>query len=64
MPKIVRFYKTGGAEVLKVEELPLVEPGAGEVRLTVEAFGLNRAEVMFRRGEYLGKPRTALTSRL
>ena len=62
MPKIVRFYKTGGAEVLKVEELPLVEPGAGEVRLTVEAFGLNRAEVMFRRGEYLENPE--LPSRL
>ena len=53
MPKIVRFYRTGGAEVLKVEELPLVEPGEGEVRLAVEAIGLNRADVMFRRGEYL-----------
>jgi NADPH:quinone reductase-like Zn-dependent oxidoreductase len=62
MPKIVRFYRTGGAEVLKVEELPLVEPGEGEVRLAVEAIGLNRAEVMFRRGEYLENPE--LPSRL
>ena len=62
MPKIVRFYTTGGAEVLKVEEFPLVEPGEGEVRLAVEAFGLNRAEVMFRRGEYLENPE--LPSRL
>lgn len=62
MPKIVRFYKTGGAEVLKVEELPLVEPGEGEVRLAVEAIGLNRADVMFRRGEYLENPE--LPSRL
>ncbi len=62
MPKIVRFYETGGPEVLKVEELPLVEPGEGEVRLSVEAIGLNRAEVMFRLGKYLENPK--LPSRL
>ena len=62
MPKIVRFHKTGGAEVLKVEDLPLTEPGKGEVRLKVEAIGLNRAEVMFRRGQYLENPE--LPSRL
>jgi NADPH:quinone reductase-like Zn-dependent oxidoreductase len=56
MPKIVRFYETGSAEVLKLEELPLAEPGEGEVRLKVEAIGLNRAEVMFRRGQYLESP--------
>ena len=56
MPKIVRFYETGGAEVLKIEELPLMEPGVGEVRLRVEAIGLNRAEVMFRQGQYLENP--------
>jgi len=62
MPKVVRFYEIGGAEVLKVEELPLLEPGEGEVRLAVEAIGLNRAEVMFRRGQYLENPQ--LPSRL
>src|SRR5450631_2205698 len=62
MQKIVRFYETGGAEVLKIEELPLVEPGEGEVRLAVEAIGLNRAEVMFRNGQYLEAP--VLPSRL
>ena len=56
MPKIVRFYETGGPEVLKIEELPLVEPGVSEVRLKVEAIGLNRAEVMFRQGQYLENP--------
>jgi NADPH:quinone reductase-like Zn-dependent oxidoreductase len=62
MSKIVRFYETGGPEVLKIEELPLVEPGVGEVRLKVEAIGLNRAEVMFRQGQYLENP--VLPSRL
>jgi len=56
MPKIVRFHETGGADVLKVEDLPLTEPGKGEVRLKVEAIGLNRAEVMFREGQYLENP--------
>ncbi len=62
MPKVVRFYETGKADVLKVEDLPLKDPGQGEVRLKVEAIGLNRAEVMFRRGQYLEAPE--LPSRL
>ena len=62
MPKIVRFHETGDAGVLRVEDLPLTEPGEGEVRLKVEAIGLNRAEVMFRRGQYLENP--ALPSRI
>ena len=56
MPMIVRFHETGGADVLKIEDLPLTEPGEGEVRLKVEAIGLNRAEVMFRQGQYLETP--------
>ena len=56
MPKIIRFHETGDAGVLRIEELPLTEPGEGEVRLKVEAIGLNRAEVMFRRGQYLENP--------
>lgn len=54
--KIVRFHETGGPEVLKLEEIPLPEPGKGEVRLRVHAIGLNRAEVMFRLGQYLIAP--------
>ncbi|MGD2112645.1 MAG: zinc-dependent alcohol dehydrogenase family protein [Gammaproteobacteria bacterium] len=56
MPKIVRFHETGGPEVLRLEDLPPAEPGEGEVRLKVEAIGLNRAEVMFRQGQYLETP--------
>jgi NADPH:quinone reductase-like Zn-dependent oxidoreductase len=51
--KIVRFHTLGGPEVLKIEEEPIPEPGKGEVRLKVKAIGLNRAEVMFRKGQYL-----------
>jgi NADPH:quinone reductase-like Zn-dependent oxidoreductase len=56
MPRIVRFHETGAAEVLQLEDMPLAEPGEGEVRLKVEAIGLNRAEVLFRQGLYLETP--------
>ena len=55
--KIVRFRQTGGPEVLQLDELPLPDPAAGEVRLRVKAIGLNRAEVMFRNGRYLVEPK-------
>jgi NADPH:quinone reductase-like Zn-dependent oxidoreductase len=62
MPKIIRFHATGNADVLKIEDLPLTEPGEGEIRLKVEAFSLNRADIMFRQGQYLDEPE--LPSRL
>jgi NADPH:quinone reductase-like Zn-dependent oxidoreductase len=55
--RIVRFHQTGGPEVLQLDELPLPDPAAGEVRLRVKAIGLNRAEVMFRTGRYLVDPK-------
>lgn len=60
--RVVRFHALGGPEVLKMGEEPIPEPGKGEVRLRVKAIGLNRAEVMFRRGQYLESP--ALPSKL
>ena len=54
--KVVRFHELGSADVLKVEDLPLEQPGKGEVRLRVKAFGLNRAECVFRQGKYLVHP--------
>ncbi len=54
--RIVRFHRLGGPEVLELDEVPLPEPAAGEVRLRVKAIGLNRAETMFREGRYLVQP--------
>ena len=62
MPRIVRFHQLGGAENLRIEEEPQQQPGKGEVRLKVQAAGLNRAESMFYRGQYLENPK--LPSRL
>ena len=56
MPRVIRFHETGNADVLRIEDLPLAEPGEGEVRLKVEAISLNRAELMFRQGQYLEDP--------
>jgi NADPH:quinone reductase-like Zn-dependent oxidoreductase len=52
----VIFHSTGPASVLSIEEHELVEPKADEVRFNVEALGLNRAEIMFREGQYLEQP--------
>jgi NADPH:quinone reductase-like Zn-dependent oxidoreductase len=54
---MVRFHEVGGPEVLKTEEEPPKQPGKGEVRLKVQAIGLNRAELMFMRGQYLEAPK-------
>lgn len=47
----------GGAGVLEVRETPDPEPAAGEVRVKVEAAGLNFAEVMARQGLYPDAPK-------
>ena len=52
MPKVVFFDRLGPPQVLEVREVPLAEPGPGEVRLAVEAFGLNRSESQMRQGTY------------
>ena len=55
--RTVRFSRLGGPEVLQIEDLPIVEPKSGEVRIRVQAIGLNRAEIMFRTGQYLEQPK-------
>lgn len=57
MSRVVRFHKIGGPEVLQFEDLAVGAPGPGEIRVRVEAIGLNRAEAMFRSGTYLEQPR-------
>jgi NADPH:quinone reductase-like Zn-dependent oxidoreductase len=56
MPTLIRFHKTGGPEVLQYDQVPARTLTSGEIRLKVEAIGLNRAEVMFRTGQYVETP--------
>jgi NADPH:quinone reductase-like Zn-dependent oxidoreductase len=57
MARVVRFHEVGGPEVLKIEQVDVPPPGRGEVQIAVKALGLNRAESMFRRDEYVERPR-------
>jgi NADPH:quinone reductase-like Zn-dependent oxidoreductase len=57
MAKVVRFHQIGGPEVLRVEQVEVPPPRKGEVQIRIKALGLNRAESMFRRGQYLEEPR-------
>lgn len=52
MTKAVRFYETGGPEVLRYEDVEVGEPGPGQVRLRHVAVGLNYADTYFRNGTY------------
>ena len=53
MSRIVEFASYGPPEVLKFKEVPDPQPASGEVRIRVKAIGLNRAESMWRHGEYI-----------
>ena len=57
MPKAVRFEQFGGPEVLKIQDVPDREPGQDEIKLQVEAVGLNRAESMYFHGQYMEQPK-------
>ena len=48
----VRFHAPGAPEVLKLEELDLPEPAAGEVRIRHTAIGLNFQDIYARSGAY------------
>lgn len=56
MAKAVRFYETGGPEVLRLEDVSVGDPGPGEVRIRHAAVGCNFADTYFRSGYYPVQP--------
>ena len=56
MSRVVRFHRIGGPEVLQIEEVADRSLKEGELRVRIEAIGLNRAEQMYRAGIYLQAP--------
>ena len=50
--KAIQIHETGGPEVLTLADLPIPEPGPGQVLIRVEAVGVNFIEVYFRNGLY------------
>jgi NADPH:quinone reductase-like Zn-dependent oxidoreductase len=53
---VVEIPHPGGPEALVVGERPVPSPGAGEVLIRVEAAGVNRPDVMQRKGLYPPPP--------
>lgn len=53
MALTVRFHEYGGPEVLRLDHVEPGEPGVGEVLVRIDAIGVNRAEALFRAGQYI-----------
>ena len=56
--RAINVLELGGPEVLTVSELPIPEPRAGWVRIKVQSIGLNFADILNVRGEYLTRTKT------
>src|SRR5207237_9347544 len=48
----IRVHKTGGPEVLRIEEVPDPTPGPGALVVNIEAIGVNYLEIYQREGLY------------
>ncbi|WP_200879596.1 MULTISPECIES: zinc-dependent alcohol dehydrogenase family protein [Comamonas] len=54
--KAVQLQTTGGPEVLSLVDLPLPQPGAGQVRVKAHAIGAGGPDVLIRNGTYKWMP--------
>jgi NADPH2:quinone reductase len=52
MPRAIRIHETGGPEVLRLEDIEVPAPAAGEVQVRHTAIGLNFIDVYDRSGLY------------
>lgn len=52
MMQAVGFEKTGGPDVLRIVERPVVKPGRGEVLIKIAVTALNFADLLQRQGNY------------
>ena len=50
--KAIRVHRTGGPDVLGLEDVPTPEPGPGQLLIRVEAAGVNFVDVYHRTGLY------------
>jgi NADPH2:quinone reductase len=61
--RAVRFHQTGDPDVLRVDEVPLPDPGPGEVRIRVRHAGVNFIDTYLRSGLYDPGPLPATAGR-
>src|SRR6478752_5431674 len=52
MTQAIRFYETGGPEVLRLENVAVGDPGPGQARVRHSYIALNFIDVYFRSGRY------------
>ena len=52
MTKAIRFHKTGGPEVMQLEEVTVGDPAAGQARIRQTAIGVNFIDTYHRSGLY------------
>ncbi|MEO8323509.1 MAG: quinone oxidoreductase [Actinomycetota bacterium] len=50
--RAVRVHESGGPEVLRVDDIGVPEPGPGEIRVRIEAAGVNFIDTYHREGKY------------
>jgi len=54
--RAVVVSQPGPPSALEIRDVPVPEPGPGEIRVRVRAFGVNRADLLQRRGMYPAPP--------
>jgi NADPH2:quinone reductase len=52
MAKAIRIHETGGPEVLRLEDVPVGDPGPGEARVRHTVSGVNFVDIYYRSGLY------------
>ncbi|WP_137921197.1 quinone oxidoreductase [Hydrogenophaga sp. 2FB] len=52
MPKAIRFHETGGADVLRLENVEVGDPGPGQARVRHTYVAVNFIDIYFRTGRY------------
>jgi NADPH2:quinone reductase len=52
MAKTIRIHETGGPEVLRLEDVPVGEPGPGQARVRNTVVGVNFVDIYHRTGLY------------
>jgi NADPH2:quinone reductase len=59
--KAIRVHEFGGPEVMRLEEVPDLQPGPGQLVVSVKAAGVNPVDAYIRSGQYAKSPEPPYT---
>ena len=54
--KVIRFHQTGGSDVLRIEEIQLLQLKDNEVLVRVQAVAVSRLDLLWRAGSHFEEP--------